>query len=341
MDDFLKVELATNYTIEDYQRDETLRDKEAIAYFIYRRFADRYITPLRPEDKSSKHGFCTMAICCLMIETLESFRQGWKDTNKKGRGQRAFCLFFNREPAFELFRDYAVDFYRGVRCGILHQAETTNGWLIHRHGKLFVPQAKTINATKFHDALGNALKQYCEELRLSDWDSLLWEKFREKMNSVIRNCNEKSFYFAYGSNMDAPHLQSRVPSARTCCKGYVEGKQVLFNKKSKDGSGKANLVDAPQQQTWGVVFEIETQEWNLLDKIEGGYIRQPIKVQLNTDCWVWTETYISTQLTTEPVAFQSYKDRVIKGAEERHLPQEYVAYLCQLSAKPDPDESVA
>jgi hypothetical protein len=46
-----------------------------------------------------------MAICCLMIEALESFRQGW-DTDRKGA--LPFCCFFSPNDNFASFRTIAA-----------------------------------------------------------------------------------------------------------------------------------------------------------------------------------------------------------------------------------------
>jgi gamma-glutamylcyclotransferase (GGCT)/AIG2-like uncharacterized protein YtfP len=341
--DYLDVRLAKGFTIADYQRAEVARDREAISAFVRQRFTERYVTPLRPErtektektEMTEKHGFCTMAICCLMVEALESFWQGWENTSRRGQGQKAFCLFFDRESDFEGFRDHAIDFYRGVRSGILHQSETTNGWRIRRSGPLFCPQTKTINATKFHDALVNALDCYCEALRTSDWEDEIWRNFRKKMKSVIVNCSAKDYYFAYGSNLDSQRLIDRAPSASFTLKGYVKDKQVVINKTSAGGFAKANLTDMPHWNTWGVVFEIDPQDWPSLDKIEEGYDRREIQVWLNDECWLWAQTYISSHLTANGVAAESYKAHIILGAEQHHLPQDYLDYLRGLPAKPD------
>ncbi len=70
-----------------------------------------------------------MAISCLMIGALESFWQGWADARQRSR--EAFRSFFQRCAGqgleLDIFTKLADDFYEGVRCGILHQAETTSG----------------------------------------------------------------------------------------------------------------------------------------------------------------------------------------------------------------------
>jgi len=176
--------LSNNVTISNYLGMEKEKDKAGIIEFIRSRFTERYITPLRC-DPELKHGFCTMAICCLMIETLESFWRGW-DNSKKS--ELAFCSFFDRNQNLSTFNGYVTDFYKNVRCGILHQAETMNGWHIRRDGSLFEAQTKTINATLFHDEMEICLNYYCSTLEQSDWDSTTWEYFREKMKAIISHC---------------------------------------------------------------------------------------------------------------------------------------------------------
>ena len=152
--EILCVKLSKSTTVLDYIRMLECNNKNIIADFLIERFTERYISPLRG-DTDQKHGFCTMAISCLMIEALESFAQGLPDS--KSKSKKVFSSFFRRcyDWGLELgiFCYIADDFYTGIRCGILHQAETTNGWLIHRKGELFNSEEKSINATKFHDEL--------------------------------------------------------------------------------------------------------------------------------------------------------------------------------------------
>jgi hypothetical protein len=179
--------LSSEITIAQYREFERNQDRTAIAAMISQRFIERYITPLRV-DPRRKHGFSLMAISCLMIEALQSFYEGWEDTSKHGQGQNAFEKFFTSNPEFALFAPHAKTFYKGVRCGILHQAETTGGWRIRRKDALFDPDTRTINATLFHDALGACLNRYCRQLEIEPWDSDLWKNCRKKLDAICRNC---------------------------------------------------------------------------------------------------------------------------------------------------------
>src|SRR5712692_9821188 len=107
-------------TVADYENMVAKSKKREIIAFIRDRFTERYVTPLKVIRKENKSGFCTMAICCLMIEALESFWQGWPDTKAPGQSRHAFCSFFDRSDNLKDFRGHAGEFWRHVRYGILH-----------------------------------------------------------------------------------------------------------------------------------------------------------------------------------------------------------------------------
>ncbi|NQT24654.1 hypothetical protein HQ585_04805 [candidate division KSB1 bacterium] len=181
--------LSNKVTIADYRNIEKAKDKQAIAEFIFSRFTERYIEPFEKQSPKNKHGFSLMAVSCLMVEALMSFRLGYNDTN--GRSQACFEDFFKTANHFSDFKESAGDFYRNVRCGILHQAESTGGWRIWRKGPLFDKANLIVNATEFMARLKAYLKDYQTELEKSDWDSIIWHNFRKKMHSIIKNCKGK------------------------------------------------------------------------------------------------------------------------------------------------------
>jgi hypothetical protein len=186
--DPLNIKLSSSITVGQYQKLEKDQNRIAIIEFLRERFTERYVTPLRAVKPKNKHGFCTMAICCLMIEALESFWQGWTDTRKQGMSQSAFCYFFDRNDELRDFRGQAQQFYQNVRCGILHQAETTGGWRIRRYGVLFDRTTKTINASKFHSKLATCLEVYLDALGKASWDEKVWQNLRTKMAAICKNC---------------------------------------------------------------------------------------------------------------------------------------------------------
>jgi hypothetical protein len=162
-----------------------------LAEFFRQRMRERYIDLVLKLDKDEKNGFSVMAVSCLLIEAFETFRQGWSSTEKKSRSPLAFCYFFDREKAFHVFKEYAQDFYKHVRCGILHQGETTGGWTVRREGILFDPKCLRVNATEFHILLADAIDDYRKQLRDEPISSDVWQKFKTKMSKTIKNCEAK------------------------------------------------------------------------------------------------------------------------------------------------------
>lgn len=178
--------LTSSYSVADYERMKAKKDREGIADLIEARFTERYLDPVDNKTAwSERSGFAIMAISCLLVETLESFSRGWPSTDR--RSEAAFCSFFDRWDAFKDFRGSAREFYRHVRCGILHQAETTGGWRILRKGDLVNSKRRVVNAAKFVKRLRAVVHTYGKRLRTGKWDGEDWRNLRRKMESVCAN----------------------------------------------------------------------------------------------------------------------------------------------------------
>src|SRR5690606_9576049 len=91
------------------------------------------------------------------------------------------------------FVEFAIDdlptqFYKNIRCGILHQGETTEGWIITREGKLIIDKKKkVINATLFLIRLKQSLSDYKDKLEKANWNDLIWTNARKKLKAIIKN----------------------------------------------------------------------------------------------------------------------------------------------------------
>lgn len=185
-----QTELASDFTVAQYKTACSTQDRATIAEALHRRFTERYIKPVMPASKKPMHGFTIMAISCLMIESLESFIQGWENSNSKS--EAAFCYFFDTHPQFSSFRGHFAKFYKNVRCGILHQAETTGGWKITRKkGTPLFDDASaslTINATIFLENLVAVLDGFRDNLKTAEWNSAEWKNVRKKMKALCDNC---------------------------------------------------------------------------------------------------------------------------------------------------------
>jgi hypothetical protein len=179
----------TIVTVTDYLEYVENQDKDSIADFIFNRLHSRYIKPFAYYDKSFKkeykNGFSILANCCLLIECLQSFKNGWGDSVRKS--ERAFKQFFSDDKNFTELKSKGQEIYKNVRCGILHQGETCGGWTIDRGNKSLVDGRK-IHSVTFIDRLEKSLKDYRDKLKDEKWDSETWDNFRTKMRRIISNC---------------------------------------------------------------------------------------------------------------------------------------------------------
>src|SRR5262245_30962299 len=79
----------TAITVRDYANMHAAKERSNIADLIVIRFTERYLEPAL--DNPKRHGFAMLAVGCLMVEALESLRNGWK--NSTGKSEGAFCSF--------------------------------------------------------------------------------------------------------------------------------------------------------------------------------------------------------------------------------------------------------
>lgn len=183
------------------------KSKIELADFFYHRFYGRYIKPFDFKNEKYineyKNGFAIMTSCCLLIETYTSFTElAFIDTNYKS--EKTFGYFFLKNNEFGAFsknglelKEYLSvkkiknkgipsDFYKNVRCGILHNGETRNGWKIVRNGPLFEENSKRINSVLFLEKLKNILKNFKNQLINSDFEnSEIWKTYKIRIELLI------------------------------------------------------------------------------------------------------------------------------------------------------------
>ena len=154
------------------------------------RFRTRYLDHSRQLLGRQYSGFAVLAVDCAVVEALEQFRRGEPET-PRGKGQQFFRAFLTETRFKDHFSETTADlFYKTIRCGILHQAETKEDSLVKKKKADFVvelaPSRKglIINARRFHEELERALEDYATALLEGSAD--LRASFIRKMNYVAR-----------------------------------------------------------------------------------------------------------------------------------------------------------
>ena len=147
-------------------------------------------------------------------------------------------------------------------------------------------------------------------------------------------------YFAYGSNLTTSRMLERVPSARVRGRACLEGYRLQFDKRSRDGSAKANVSVDRHGEVWGVAFNMRTEDWTALDGFEPGYQRIEVRISGDDGTMRQVQTYQSDDTTPDRRPFAWYLKLVVDGAREHHLPADYVARLAATPTRPDPPADV-
>ena len=148
--------------------------------------------------------------------------------------------------------------------------------------------------------------------------------------------------FAYGSNMPTARIRVRCPSAQPIGVAELPGYDLRWHKRSKDGSGKCDIVQTglPGASVFGVLFEIARSEKADLDKVEGlglGYDETQIQVCFGSDRRT-VNAYVATATDPTLKPYTWYRALAVAGAKEHGLPAEYVARLEAVPADQDPDQ---
>jgi len=157
--------------------------EKAFEYFD-KRLRSRYLQPIKAIENNSNiegEGFSITAILCSLIEALEAFYQG--KTYKRATKENPLdsdTEYFKSQPLLESFLTkrepfkqhfsqdgLAKEFYENVRCAVLHEAATRNGWkvridtdaLVEKQGNQFV-----VNRAVFVQAIEEYMKRYKQEL---------------------------------------------------------------------------------------------------------------------------------------------------------------------------------
>jgi hypothetical protein len=178
-------ELATGWPISKVESCLLSADKNDLIAFLQQRYEERFFKPIRALQSYTDHhkgfGFAIMALCSLLIESLQSYRYGLPTTNQREydlalakikpptehaisqnelrNGRQAFEDFFSLNQS--LFPDVEGGlFYRAIRNGLLHQAQTKDGWRIRTgESQLWNRDGQVVNRTKFAKALSMAFDQ--------------------------------------------------------------------------------------------------------------------------------------------------------------------------------------
>jgi hypothetical protein len=128
-------------------------------HFFEERIRTRYLEPIQSildMERYEGEGFAAVSLQCSLIETIESFINGWVYNAKKDEKEELeknswykntlhkenrigsvnsaeiFISFFRKRLPFKKMNVDGLLFYQEVRCPLLHETQTKSNWIIKK-----------------------------------------------------------------------------------------------------------------------------------------------------------------------------------------------------------------
>ena len=143
-------------------------------------------------------------------------------------------------------------------------------------------------------------------------------------------------YFAYGSNLKTARLIERVGPAPVAGIARMSDHALSFAKRGADGSGKACYEPSPGRTLWGVLYELLPDQFDRLDRFEGGYRRVGVTLLGSDGAPMSALSYQAERFTDDATPFDWYKELILDGCREHGLPADWLALLEAVTCRPDP-----
>ena len=156
--------------------------QQAFDDYFLQRLNLRYLNPIKILQENGTlvgEGFSIMAILCTLVEFLESTFRGLRYKFVRDRKElepfeynvssEIFIEFLSKRIPFSDYFDggLAFEFYKNVRCGLLHEAQTKGGWKVWAksyNGAIIERESKTVYRDNFRDALDTCIADYGKKL---------------------------------------------------------------------------------------------------------------------------------------------------------------------------------
>jgi len=151
---------------------------------------------------------------------------------------------------------------------------------------------------------------------------------------------KKTYYFGYGSNMDIDLLRRRIDNNSITPESYakLENYRLIFPR------GVGSVVPEEGQDIYGCLYLLTKEEIAKLDVVEGyredrnkslnSYNREWIDIFSPEGKTISAEIYIQTNNTDiNGKPSNSYKQTLVKGANDCSLPDFYIKKLEQIEVK--------
>jgi cation transport regulator ChaC len=135
-----------------------------------------------------------------------------------------------------------------------------------------------------------------------------------------------SWYFAYGSNMVVERMRERGVPFISSLPAVLRDQRLVFDKRGRDGSARANVARARGERTFGVLYELAGEALDVLAQFESGYDLVDVAVEVARPdggvLLVQARTFVArSDRRTAADPTRSYVELILEGAREHGLPE--------------------
>jgi len=144
-------------------------------------------------------------------------------------------------------------------------------------------------------------------------------------------------YFAYGSNLSTSQMKERCCRPKPLEVGCLKRYRLDFTHYSHTWKGGvADVVEDPDYEVWGLVYELSMKDLHRLDDYEGYpdiYTRfqTSIKAQLGSISNVWVYTVVKKKNFIPPT--KAYIELIKSSAVKLVFPDTYCSYLDMIETR--------
>lgn len=138
--------------------------------------------------------------------------------------------------------------------------------------------------------------------------------------------------FQYGSNCDVARLRSRVRTLRD--DGVLARTSAAYDVEftvwsDKNGCAAADLVEAPGQHAWGILYELTDEEFDQLRRVEGKRYRELAIVVDVAGVSRFASTFVVREDERRLGLWTSaaYVHHIVVGLRSHRCPEDYIQHV--------------
>ncbi len=139
-----------------------------------------------------------------------------------------------------------------------------------------------------------------------------------------------TIYFAYGSNMSSSQLRAWDTTHRCIGAAELRDHRLAFLRRSlRWKAGAADIVYAPGESVWGVLWELPfgASELDVKESAGEAYRRRPVEVHVEGAPMSAMAYEVIDKAPTELQPRREYVQLMLDGAREHGLPRAWVRRL--------------